>query len=167
MPRSREAINWRLRRGGHSAPTSRGDTNIVELAVVMSPLPYRPVRCTFDLPGWFCPTLSMFLLTLNDALPDVERQRLLPLAPALIGSRDHDGRVERGRALRLLSFAPALDDAERAAAARFISPHEGGSSAATMLCRAVVRARAKKRAAALNRALEAFGRGGRAWQGAI
>ena len=69
-----------LARGGHPSP-SQG----VCLLEAVSWLAGEPFS---DHPECVSPVLAAFGRALNDALPDAERQRLLPLVPLLVGSVD-------------------------------------------------------------------------------
>lgn len=116
--------DWRLKHGSHAFPGPDGGTCINEAALVVAGFAYREVTSIQDLPESFCPVISQFALTLNDAMPEGEQlDRLRPFAARLSGSSD--GR--RGADLRAAALAlqaardfvpPALETVDPAAAAR-------------------------------------------------
>lgn len=63
-----------------------------------------------DAPATASPIIRQFAITLNDGMPDEERQRLKPFAPRIIGTRDtRDGaRVELLRRAMRDEIAPRL-----------------------------------------------------------
>ena len=78
---------WQLEHGSHEFPGPHGGTCINEAALVVAGLAYREVTSVADLPESFCPVVSQYALTLNDALPEGELlNRLLPFAMRLSGS---------------------------------------------------------------------------------
>jgi len=90
---------------------------INEAALLAAGLPYREVLNVDDLPPCFSRPIAAFVLSLNDYMPDEERQRLMPFVTRLSGSADDFVvEVERTRLLALRAvthFAPrALDAVE-------------------------------------------------------
>jgi len=121
-------LDWQLKHGSHEFPGSDGGTCINEAAVVVAGLAYREVLSITDLPESFCPVISQFALTLNDAMPEGdELNRLRPFAARLSGSSDNRAVIyERAKFLAMAAacvFAPiaiepsAPDAAERLRAA--------------------------------------------------
>ena len=88
ISRLESLLNWRLLRGSHQFPGPAGGTCILEAAVVVAGLPYRRVESSADAPPDFSPTLSAYLLLLNDLLPHEPRQRLIPFVTRLAGTAD-------------------------------------------------------------------------------
>jgi len=98
-------LNWQLKHGSHDFPGPDGGTCINEAALVVAGLAYREVTSVEDLPEFFCPVISQFCLTLNDAMPEGETlNRLRPFAARLAGSGDGRRTADR-RALYLASRA--------------------------------------------------------------
>lgn len=82
-------LDWRLKHGSHDFPGPDGGTCINEAAVVVAGFEYREVASLTDLPESFCPVISQFCLTLNDAMPEGDiLNRLRPFAIRLSGSAD-------------------------------------------------------------------------------
>ena len=120
-------LNWQLKHGSHDFPGPDGGTCINEAALVVAGLAYREVTSIEDLPEFFCPVISQYCLTLNDAMPEGETlNRLRPFAARLAGSSDGRSTAER-RALYLASRAAgeivplAIDAAQPEAASRLTS----------------------------------------------
>jgi len=117
-------LNWQLKHGSHDFPGPDGGTCINEAALVVAGLGYREVTSVEDLPEFFCPVISQFCLTLNDAMPEGETlNRLRPFAARLAGSGDGRRTADR-RALYLASRAAgeivplAIDEIQPEAATR-------------------------------------------------
>ena len=84
--------------GVSTAPTGNRDMCIMEAVAYMAGEPWS------DSPACASPVISAFLRTWNDALPDDDRDRLLPAAvwvPRLVGSRGDDATEERRAYLAL------------------------------------------------------------------
>jgi hypothetical protein len=82
-------LDWRLKNGSHAFPGSDGGTCINEAALVIAGFAYREVTSLLDLPESFCPVISQYALSLNDAMPEgALLDRLLPFAARLSGSSD-------------------------------------------------------------------------------
>lgn len=117
-------LDWRLKNGSHEFPGSDGGTCINEAALVIAGFAYREVTSLLDLPESFCPVISQYALSLNDAMPEGELlDHLLPFAARLSGSSDGRRVADRrGSYLALQAareFAPlALQAIDRAAAER-------------------------------------------------
>jgi len=117
-------LNWQLKHGSHDFPGPDGGTCINEAALVVAGLAYREVTSVEDLPEFFCPVISQFCLTLNDAMPEGETlNRLRPFAARLAGSGDGRRTADK-RALYLASRAAgevvplAIDAVQPEAASR-------------------------------------------------
>ena len=120
-------LNWQLKHGSHDFPGPDGGTCINEAALVVAGFAYREVTSIEDLPEFFCPVISQYCLTLNDAMPEGETlNRLMPFAARLAGSGDGRRTADR-RALYLASrtagetAALAIDAIQPDAAARLRS----------------------------------------------
>lgn len=117
-------LDWKLKHGSHEFPGPDGGTCVNEAALVVAGFAYHEVTSILDLPESFCPVISQYALSLNDAMPEGEvLDRLRPFAARLSGSSD--GRRiadERGTFLAMQAtrvFAPlALQTVDRAAAER-------------------------------------------------
>ena len=82
-------LDWQLKHGSHKFPGPNGGTCINEAALVVAGFAYREVAGILDLPESFCPVISQYALTLNDAMPEGELlNRLRPFAARLSGSSD-------------------------------------------------------------------------------
>lgn len=82
-------MDWQLKHGSHEFPGPDGGTCINEAALVVAGFTYREVTGILDLPESFCPVISQYALTLNDAMPEGELlNRLRPFAARLVGSSD-------------------------------------------------------------------------------
>lgn len=80
-------LDWQLKHGSHDFPGPDGGTCINEAALVVAGFAYREVTSMVDLPESFCPVISQYALTLNDAMPEGELlNRLRPFAARLSGS---------------------------------------------------------------------------------
>src|SRR5215207_5922946 len=89
MPQSFDHIlNWTLQKGSHSFPGPDGGTCINEAAIVAAGFAYQEVRDVCDMPSCFSRVVAQYALTLNDLMPDDQRQRLLPYAARLGGTAD-------------------------------------------------------------------------------
>ena len=116
-------LDWQLKHGSHDFPGPDGGTCINEAAVVVAGFSYREVTSITDLPESFCPVISQYALTLNDAMSEGELlNRLRPFAARLSGSSDSRKRVSE-RALYLAMraaqiFAPLALEAVDALEAR-------------------------------------------------
>jgi hypothetical protein len=126
-------LDWRLKNGSHEVPGTDGGTCINEAALVIAGFAYREVTSLLDLPESFCPVISQYALSLNDAMPEgALLDRLLPFAARLSGSSDGREVADRRGAFLALQaareFAPlALEAVDRAAAERLRaveSPHQ-------------------------------------------
>lgn len=96
-----------LEKGAHESPDE--GLCLLELAA------YLAGRKHSDSPPCVCPVLAEYGRALNDALPDAERQRLIPLAIQLVGTKTSP-EVERARAYlfadaAVREFAPLAFDA--------------------------------------------------------
>ncbi len=120
-------LDWQLKHGSHEFPGADGGTCINEAAVVVAGFSYREVLGITDLPESFCPVISQFALTLNDAMPEGEElNRLRPFAARLSGSSDTRAVIyERSHLLAMAAardFAPlAIEQHAPEAAARLRS----------------------------------------------
>jgi hypothetical protein len=74
---SERTLNWQLRKGSHDFPGPDGGTCINEAAIVAAGFKYRAVRCVHHCPKCFSPPVAQYARTLNDMMPDDDRQRLL------------------------------------------------------------------------------------------
>lgn len=82
-------LDWQLKHGSHDFPGPDGGTCINEAALVVAGFTYREVTGIADLPESFCPVISQYALTLNDAMHEGELlNRLRPFAARLSGSGD-------------------------------------------------------------------------------
>lgn len=80
-------LDWQLKHGSHDFPGPDGGTCINEAALVVAGFAYREVTSISDLPESFCPVISQYALTLNDAIPEGDLlNRLRPFAARLSGS---------------------------------------------------------------------------------
>jgi hypothetical protein len=125
-------LNWRLLDGTHAFPGRDGGTCINEAAIVAAGFKYRSVVDVWDMPPCFSPVIAQFALSLNDQMPDDQRQRLLPFVARLAGAADEPG-VELHRAehlaveacrrflSRALDAAGLPDHAARCRAARTLN----------------------------------------------
>ena len=89
-------LDWRLLTGSHEWPGPDGGTCINEAAIVVAGFHYSPVGGPEDFPPCFSTELGMLLLSLNDALSDERRQKLMRFVLRLPGSKDV-AKVERRR----------------------------------------------------------------------
>lgn len=123
-PKIETWLDWELKHGSHEFPGTDGGTCVNEAALVVAGFAYHEVTSILDLPESFCPVISQYALSLNDAMPEGEvLNRLRPFAARLSGTGD--GRRiadERGAFLAIQAarvFAPlALDAVDTAAAER-------------------------------------------------
>lgn len=90
-------VSWYLENGGHSAPKANGGTCINEAALVAAGFEHKQVGSSRNLPPCFSRPLAQLGIALNDMMPDVIRQELLPVALMLSGSADNPA-VEQHRA---------------------------------------------------------------------
>ena len=81
-------LDWKLLAGSHKWPGPDGGTCITEAAVVVAGMPYKPITASTDAPASFSPPIVAWLLTLNDCLPDAERQQLIRFVGKLPDSAD-------------------------------------------------------------------------------
>src|SRR5512133_105905 len=86
----------RLARGRHAS--HHAGVCVMELASMLAHEPFS------DRARSISPTIGAFLRTYNDALDDVRRQDLYPVAAAVVGSAARRA-VERERVNRCLAFA--------------------------------------------------------------
>jgi hypothetical protein len=89
-------LDWKLLTGSHEWPGPDGGTCINEAAIVVAGFHYSPVGGPEDFPPCFSTELGMLLLSLNDALSDERRQKLMRFVLRLPGSKDV-AKVERRR----------------------------------------------------------------------
>ena len=89
-------LDWRLLTGSHEWPGPDGGTCINEAAIVVAGFHYSPIGGPEDFPPCFSTELGMLLLSLNDALSDERRQKLMRFVLRLPGSKDV-AKVERRR----------------------------------------------------------------------
>ena len=89
-------LDWRLLTGSHEWPGPDGGTCINETAIVVAGFHYSPIGGPEDFPPCFSTELGMLLLSLNDALSDERRQKLMRFVLRLPGSKDV-AKVERRR----------------------------------------------------------------------
>src|SRR5215207_9037085 len=113
-------LNFRLARGSHASPSGLGDLCINEAAIVAAGFAYQRVNSVSDMPTCFSRVLSQYALTLNDQMPDDQRQRLLPFAVRLMGTADTP-EVERQRA-ESLALQAVTASAARALSAAGLLP---------------------------------------------
>ena len=124
MEKIRGWLDWQLKHGSHEFPGPDGGTCINEAALVVAGFAYREVTGITDLPESFCPVISQYALTLNDAMPEGELlNRLRPFAARLSGSADGRKVADRRGAFLAMQaareFAPlALNKVDPAAARR-------------------------------------------------
>lgn len=117
-------LHWKLKHGSHEFPGPDGGTCINEAALVVAGFAYHEVTSILDLPESFCPVISQYALTVNDAMPEGEMlDRLRPFAARLSGSSDGRRVADRrGSFLAMQAarvFAPlALQTVDPTAAAR-------------------------------------------------
>lgn len=84
-------LNWKLRKGSHEFPGDDGGTCINEAAIVAAGLEYRPVVCALDCPPCFSQPIADYAISLNDAMPNSLRQKLLmPFVMRLANTADTD-----------------------------------------------------------------------------
>ena len=89
IPKTKSWLDWQLKQGSHEFPGADGGTCINEAALVVAGFGYREVTSVRDLPESFCPVISQYALSLNDAMPEGEvLNRLRPFAARLAGSSD-------------------------------------------------------------------------------
>ena len=101
-------LDWQLKHGSHDFPGPDGGTCINEAAIVVAGLAYREVLSISDLPESFCPVISQFALTLNDAMPEGDAlNQLRPFAAKLSGSADT--RAKAHERARFLAHCAARD----------------------------------------------------------
>src|SRR5215204_690209 len=81
-------LNWRLQKGSHPFPGPEGGTCINEAAIVAAGFAYQAVYDARDMPPCFSRVVAQYALTLNDLMPDDQRQRLLPFVARLAGTAD-------------------------------------------------------------------------------
>jgi hypothetical protein len=93
-------LDWKLLTGSHEWPGPDGGTCINEAAIVVAGFHYSPVGGPEDFPPCFSTELGMLLLSLNDALSDERRQKLMRFVLRLPGSKDV-AKVERRRCRHL------------------------------------------------------------------
>jgi hypothetical protein len=138
-------LNWRVLEGSHAFPGRDGGTCINEAAIVAAGFKYRSVEDVGDMPPCFSPVIAQFALSLNDRMPDDQRQRLLPFVARLAGTADKPG-VELRRAEYLALEAcrrflsRALDAAglpDHAARCRAVRTLNGAQSAVYAAARAM------------------------------
>src|SRR5512132_1711719 len=89
----------RLARGRHASRYA--GVCVMELASMLAHEPFS------DRARSISPTIGAFLRTYNDALDDIRRQDLYPVAAAVVGSAARRA-VERERVNRCLTFATQL-----------------------------------------------------------
>jgi hypothetical protein len=89
-------LDWKLLTGSHEWPGPDGGTCINEAAIVVAGFHYSPIGGPEDFPPCFSTELGMLLLSLNDALSDERRQKLMRFVLRLPGSKDV-AKVERRR----------------------------------------------------------------------
>ncbi|MGV6849640.1 MAG: hypothetical protein ACWA5A_14795 [Marinibacterium sp.] len=128
-PKIESWVNWQLKQGSHEFPGPDGGTCINEAALVVAGFAYREVTSLKDLPESFCPVISQFALSLNDAMPEGELlNRLRPYAARLSGSSDGRAMAEiRGTHLAMQAarvFAPLALEATDAGAAAYLRAAE-------------------------------------------
>lgn len=138
-------LDWQLKHGSHDFPGPNGGTCINEAALVVAGFAYREVTSITDLPESFCPVISQYALTLNDAMPEGEPlNRLRPFAARLSGSSDgRNVAVMRASYLAMQAtreFAPlALETVDPAAARRLTavdSPEQALTELTTLVRKA-------------------------------
>jgi hypothetical protein len=100
-------LDWKLLTGSHEWPGPDGGTCINEAAIVAAGFQYQPVGGPEDFPPCFSRELGLLLLSLNDALSDERRQKLMRFVLRLPGSKDA-ARVERRRCRLLRDAISAL-----------------------------------------------------------
>lgn len=109
-------LHWTLQKGSHEFPGPDGGTCINEAAIVAAGFEYRAITSPMDMPRCFSRVIAQYALTLNDNMPDDQRQRLKPYILRLAGTADAPD-VERLRAWYLamqavtVFAAQALDEA--------------------------------------------------------
>lgn len=82
-------LNWRLLSGSHKFPGPDGGTCINEAAIVAAGFKYNKVSSADDCPPCFSRVLAAYAISLNDRLPDDQRQELLiPFVTRLAGTAD-------------------------------------------------------------------------------
>ena len=82
-------INWKLKKGSHDFPGPEGGTCINEAAIVAAGFEYRSVSSASDCPPCFSRPIAQYAISLNDAMPDDVRQKLLmPFVVRLSGTAD-------------------------------------------------------------------------------
>jgi hypothetical protein len=137
-------LNWRLLHGTHAFPGRDGGTCINEAAIVAAGFKYRSVVGVGDMPPCFSPVIAEFALSLNDEMPDDQRQRLLPFVTRLAGTADEPGvELRRDEYLALEAcrrfLSRALDAAglpDHASRCRAVRTLNGAQSVAAMAARA-------------------------------
>lgn len=128
-----EILNWKLLKGSHGFPGPAGGTCINEAAIVVAGFPYQEVTSSEDLPKCFCPVIGTYALHLNDALPDAERQKLIPFVTRLAGSADTKI-VQRQRIELIVNsvinelLLPALENQVRLAQTRLIGAYRAATN---------------------------------------
>lgn len=88
LPSLQKICDWKLLEGSHDYPGPSGGTCINEAAIVAAGLKYRSFTDYKSMPKCFSPVLAGALMSLNDALNDVDRQQLIKYVPVIAGSRD-------------------------------------------------------------------------------
>jgi hypothetical protein len=138
-------LNWRLLHGTHAFPGRDGGTCINEAAIVAAGFKYRSVVGVGDMPPCFSPVIAEFALSLNDEMPDDQRQRLLPFVTRLAGTADEPGvELRRDEYLALEAcrrfLSRALDAAglpDHASRCRAVRTLNGAQSAVYAAARAM------------------------------
>lgn len=138
-------LDWKLLSGSHVWPGPAGGTCINEAAIVAAGFEYRAVSSHRDCPPCFCPVIADYLITLNDALADDDRQQLMRFVLRLSGSKDAAVEEQRQnliivetarritaaamRASYLPEWAAALAAVETPASARSLMPKAAAPAA--------------------------------------
>lgn len=84
----KKLLEWKLLAGSHAWPGPDGGTCINEMAMVVNGFQYKSIRRADEMPPCFSRKISAFAMTLNDSLPEDERQRLAPYVLRLAGTAD-------------------------------------------------------------------------------
>lgn len=140
MKQFEEQINFRLAKGAHASPSGLGDLCVNEAAIVAAGFAYQMVGQAEHMPPCFSRVIAEYALTLNDSMPDDERQKLKPFILRLANTADTPN-VERQRAEYLAMQAVTVFVATALDAAR-LSAHAARCRGATTLVEAEAAARA-------------------------
>lgn len=107
-------LNTTIKSGSHRLPSEGSCT--MEIACLAAGFAWTEVRSADDLPECMSRVIGAYVIRLNDAMPDAERQKLMAFVPRLTMTRGTDAE-EQARAEYLVMNAakPAAVSALRSA----------------------------------------------------